>query len=307
MTFHIIGYGHTSGRCAIIGGYVYRGTLSTLPQGAYVYGDLCTGEIFSFDGTAQTVLIPSAKSITSFGEDESGEIYMTDGGGGLSRITASPICGFSLNQQSASFPLAGGPGTIQVTDMGGCNWSSMSNASWITINSGGSGTASGTLSYTVASNNSGSSRLGTLSVAGTIFKITQSGPPDYEGFVDHAGCDFIGGWAADKNQLNTSISVSLYDGTTLLTTVTADGSRPDVGHVLGDNGLHGFNIPTPVSLKNGSQHSVHVRFETSTTDLTNSPASITCTSAASYVGFVDHLACDTIAGWAADRNRLNTS
>ncbi len=40
-------YDHAAGRCAIIGGHVYRGTTGALPAGAYVYGDLCTGEIFS--------------------------------------------------------------------------------------------------------------------------------------------------------------------------------------------------------------------------------------------------------------------
>src|SRR5262245_7608744 len=267
MTFPILEYGHTAGRCAIIGGYVYRGTLTTLAQGLYVYGDLCTGETWTFDGSAQTPLSSTGRNPHSFGEDESGEIYMADGGGVVSKLQATPACGFSLNQQSAAFGVSGGTGSIQITDMGGCNWSSMSNAGWITINSGGSGSTSGTLNYTVASNNTGTSRLGTISVAGTVFKITQSAPPTFAGFVDHAGCDFIGGWAADRAQPNTPIMASLYDGTTLLTTVTTNGSRPDVGTFLGDNGVHGFNIPTPVSLKDGVAHSVHVKFESSTTEL----------------------------------------
>src|SRR5262249_3698395 len=83
--------------------------------------------------------------------------------------------------------------------------------------------------------------------------------PNYVGFVDHAGCDFIGGWAADRNRLNTSINVQIYDGATLIATVSANGSRADVGAALGDNGLHGFNVVTPASLKDGAQHTVHVR------------------------------------------------
>ncbi len=39
----IVEYDHEGGRCSIIGGYVYRGARSTLPLGAYVYGDFCTG------------------------------------------------------------------------------------------------------------------------------------------------------------------------------------------------------------------------------------------------------------------------
>lgn len=38
-------------RCSITGGHVYRGTQGVFPRGAYVYGDYCTGEIFTWDGT----------------------------------------------------------------------------------------------------------------------------------------------------------------------------------------------------------------------------------------------------------------
>jgi len=131
--------------------------------------------------------------------------------------------------------------------------------------------------------------------------------PVYEGFVDQIDCNFIIGWAADRNRLNTPINVSVYDGATLIATVLANQSRPDVGSFLGDNGLHGFTIPTPASLKNGAAHTVSVRFETSGTNLANSPQSLTCSGAPIYAGFVDQLDCNVIKGWAADRNRLNTS
>lgn len=138
------------------------------------------------------------------------------------------------------------------------------------------------------------------------FTVTSGSNPVYIGFIDHASCDTIIGWAADRNRLNTPITVEIYDGTTLVAIVNANLSRPDVGSFLGDNGLHGFNIITPASLKTGLAHAIHLRFETAATELTGSPANITCAAApTSYVGFVDHLGCDFIGGWAADRNRLN--
>src|SRR5207247_272987 len=76
-----------TGRCAIIGGYVYRGTQASLPYGAYVYGDLCSGEIMMFKDGTQTVLLDTALQITSFGEDESGEIYVMGLSGSIARIT----------------------------------------------------------------------------------------------------------------------------------------------------------------------------------------------------------------------------
>jgi subtilisin family serine protease len=69
----------------------------------------------------------------------------------------------------------------------------------------------------------------------------------YIGVVDSLGCDVIRGWAADRNRLNTPINVAIYDGSTLLTTALANQSRPDVAAILGDNGLHGFNITTPAA------------------------------------------------------------
>ena len=87
-------YEQTGGRCAITGGYVYRGSKSSLPAGTYVYGDFCTGEIFSLSNGVQSVLLDTALNISSFGEGESGEIYVVGLGGTAHRIVnpnAPPI------------------------------------------------------------------------------------------------------------------------------------------------------------------------------------------------------------------------
>ena len=75
------------GRCSITGGYVYRGTQGTLPNGTYVYGDYCSGEVFSWNGSAQTPLLDTTINISSFGEDEAGELYVVGLGG-----NGSPDC-----------------------------------------------------------------------------------------------------------------------------------------------------------------------------------------------------------------------
>ena len=81
-------YSHASGRCSITGGYVYRGVKSSLPTGAYVFADFCTGEIFMRQPglNTSTVLLDTALGISSFGEDESGEIYVVGLGGTIDRI-----------------------------------------------------------------------------------------------------------------------------------------------------------------------------------------------------------------------------
>ena len=107
-------------------------------------------------------------------------------------------------------------------------------------------------------------------------------PPVYEGFVDHVSCDSITGWAADRSRLNTSINVRIYDGTTLVSTVLARDLRTDVGNYLGDNGRHGFAIQLPSRFKNGQAHTLRVRFEESTTNLSGSPQTLTCGSQYTY-------------------------
>lgn len=130
---------------------------------------------------------------------------------------------------------------------------------------------------------------------------------NYIGYVDGASCDTLSGWAADKSSLNQAIYVNIYDGNTLLATTLANQPRPDVGGLLGDNGLHGFRITTPESLKDRQQHTLSVRFESSAISLTNSPKSLTCGAEPNYDGWVDFADCSVIRGWAADKNRPNTS
>jgi hypothetical protein len=82
----IFEYNHSGGRCSITGGYVYRGARGSLPFGSYVYGDYCTGEIFLLSGGAQQLLLDTNSNISSFGEDEAGEIYVVGLGGTVHRI-----------------------------------------------------------------------------------------------------------------------------------------------------------------------------------------------------------------------------
>jgi hypothetical protein len=83
-------YLHARGRCSVTGGYVYRGSRGTLPDGVYVYGDFCSGEIFVSNGNTQAVLMFTGINVSSFGEDEQGELYVVDWGGTVSRIESTP-------------------------------------------------------------------------------------------------------------------------------------------------------------------------------------------------------------------------
>ena len=81
LTLPAIQYSHRQG-CAVIGGYVYRGRRTPALAGRYLYADFCTGKIWSAmrgkDGAwSSTLLLDSDYLITSFGEDDEGELYVT--------------------------------------------------------------------------------------------------------------------------------------------------------------------------------------------------------------------------------------
>jgi glucose/arabinose dehydrogenase len=82
----ISGYTHGSG-CSVTGGYVYRGEEFPALAGGYIFGDYCSGTIWGIEArttefTEPKVLLESGLSISSFGLDEEGELYLTDLSGG---------------------------------------------------------------------------------------------------------------------------------------------------------------------------------------------------------------------------------
>jgi glucose/arabinose dehydrogenase len=75
-------YSHEVGGCSVTGGYVYRGP--SLPElaGTYFYGDYCSGLIWTLvksgDQWQSAQFADSGLTISSFGEDEAGELYVCD-------------------------------------------------------------------------------------------------------------------------------------------------------------------------------------------------------------------------------------
>ena len=62
--------------------------------------------------------------------------------------------------------------TVAVSSPAGCSWTASSNAGWLQITSGSSGSGSGTVRYRVSDFN-GNSRTGTMTIAGLTFTVTQ--------------------------------------------------------------------------------------------------------------------------------------
>ncbi len=91
MTLPVAEYPHIVG-CAITGGYVYRGSALPELQGVYFFGDYCYGRMWSLfrndEGKWQVQpFMETGAIISSFGEDEAGELYLVDYKGALLRFT----------------------------------------------------------------------------------------------------------------------------------------------------------------------------------------------------------------------------
>jgi len=119
LTHPIFEYAHIpAGRCAVIGGFRYRGTLVPDLVGMYVYGDLCSGEVFAATqsgGTWSSVVLKDTTFVISgFGEDEAGELYLTNLSGLVYRVEQTPYPAPALSAVSPSPILAGDPGVTLV-------------------------------------------------------------------------------------------------------------------------------------------------------------------------------------------------
>jgi len=116
LTLPILVYNHSVG-CSVTGGYRYRGSKNANLNGLYLYGDFCTGLIWGAQedgpgGWNTTVLLDTNFSISTFGEDESGEIYfahLSATNGAIYKVVQSTT---SNNSASASSGGGGGGGPV---------------------------------------------------------------------------------------------------------------------------------------------------------------------------------------------------
>ncbi|MGH9194574.1 MAG: DUF5719 family protein, partial [Acidimicrobiia bacterium] len=100
LTLPIIEYSSQSGtvECSVTGGYVHRGPSSGL-NGFYFFGDYCSGKVWAGERAGNSwnapQLLDTTMNISSFGEDEAGEVYVVHHGGSVHRIVDNappPTC-----------------------------------------------------------------------------------------------------------------------------------------------------------------------------------------------------------------------
>jgi uncharacterized repeat protein (TIGR01451 family) len=103
----ITAYNHNFGS-AVTGGYMYRGQQYPWLRGVYFYSDSGSGRLWAIQQISPGVWSGSEKldtsyGITAFGEDENGELYVTDyNQGRIFKITSPSPINFSTSTKSAS-------------------------------------------------------------------------------------------------------------------------------------------------------------------------------------------------------------
>ena len=137
-----------------------------------------TVQIFGSNGLLRTYVAPT-------GAGEYWNVFELNGQTGaltdINQLAATPpsftcggtACTYTLAPSSQSFAASGGTGSIAVTTQANCARTATSNANWLTI-TGGTGTGSGTVNYSVAAN-TGAARTGTISIGNATFTVTQAG------------------------------------------------------------------------------------------------------------------------------------
>jgi hypothetical protein len=102
---------------------------------------------------------------------------ITVGGRTFSVTQAAAPCTFDIVPNSVAAPATGTSGSFSMNAGTGCTWTASSNASWLTVTGGASGSGNGTTNFSVAPNTSTTPRSGTIAVAGLTFTVSQSGAP----------------------------------------------------------------------------------------------------------------------------------
>ncbi len=109
------------------------------------------------------------------GNERSGTITVAGQRAIVTQAGVAASCTFAIAPETQNVAASGGTGTVALSTQAGCRWSASSNASWITVTSGASGTGNGSVGFGVAAN-TGAARTGTLTIGGRAFTVSQAAP-----------------------------------------------------------------------------------------------------------------------------------
>ena len=125
LTLPVAEYHHNEG-CSVTGGFVYRGPSYPRMQGVYFYADYCNGRLWGLKRNGaiwdNTLLVDTPYQVSTFGEDEAGNLYLTSYSTGEIYQLTDPALSFDLSTKQVT-PAYGDPGqtfnfTISLTNRG---------------------------------------------------------------------------------------------------------------------------------------------------------------------------------------------
>jgi C1A family cysteine protease len=90
-------------------------------------------------------------------------------------IPPNDPCSYTLSKYTDAAPAVGESGSVNVSVNGSCTWNATSNAKWLTLTSGKSGTGNGSVAYKASRNTGGEARSGALTIGSQTLTVTQSG------------------------------------------------------------------------------------------------------------------------------------
>jgi hypothetical protein len=136
-----------------------------------------------------------------------------------------------------------------------------------------------------------------------------------EGTLDSADAESVFGWAWVKSHPDNTIDVDIYDGDTLLATVTAGQFREDLRDAQLGKGYHAFLYTLPPEVRNGKPHMIRVTIAGTNKELAGSPRTLEGKATTQdergagktvdemATGVLELVSGDGIAGWAWDSQR----
>ncbi|KJU87493.1 protein containing DUF1566 [Candidatus Magnetobacterium bavaricum] len=176
------------------------GTVTSSPSGINC-GSTCSAPFSSGASVTLTAAASDNSTFAGWGGDCSGTALtcpLTMSAAKTVTATFTQSCNYAISPTSKTFTLSAGSDTVTVTAAGGCSWTAISSAGWITVNSGSSGNGNGTVGYSVTANTEAAQRIGTITIATKTFTVTQDGTgcsyalsPTSKTFTSSSGSDNI--------------------------------------------------------------------------------------------------------------------
>jgi hypothetical protein len=131
---------------------------------------------------------------------------------GMAAQPAQAQCSYSVSPTTISVPSTGSAGSVTVITGSSCAWTATSTVGWITITSNASATGLASSNYTIAANPAGTTRVGTMIVAGRTVTVTQGA----------GSCNYnVSPLSATVPSTGTNSSISVITGSSCAWTATS--------------------------------------------------------------------------------------